>query len=275
MTINYINPKIAKKIGLKESMVLQHVSGWVKYNAKNNKNYRNGKYWMYQTIRDMAAVLECLSEKQVRDAVHKLIKSGILIKDNFNRMSSDRTNWYTLTEYGWELMCQFGQMDGTSGYNACDYQGRAIPLYKHNSNTEDNVVVVTNTEAGKNGNDDIEYYAQYPVPKNEVKFFEQLLDELWLQYYPSGSRYTNHDMEKVIEYVFKRVNWENDKAIAVYDSTRAELLKIAFEIAHKSGKLFWKYIDGIYKKWALVGIETVADYYYHEGSRELEKSKSK
>lgn len=267
-----MNPKIAKRFGLKESIVLQYVSGWVRYNARNNKNKKEGKYWMYQTIREMAATLECLSKKQVRDALHKLIEDGLLVKSNFNKMKIDRTNWYTLTEYGWELMRQLGQMDDTNGDNACDWQGKAIPKNKQNNNTEDNVVFFTANEEEENGNDKIEYCAQYPIPKDEVKLFTELLDELWVEYYPSGSSYTRSDFIKIVEYTFERQELDSGEAIATFDSARAELLKIAFEIAHENGKLFWKYIDGIYKKWRRAGIKNVDDYYYHESLRELKKS---
>jgi len=268
--------EIAARYGEHPAIVFQHVHDWVVYNRKKNKNYKDGKYWMYQTAKDMASELQYLSEKQVENLLRKLVKDGLLIKENYNDMKIDKTGWYTPTDRGWELMQRYGNMDNAKKDNPCSSKAGAIPINKQNNNPEHNVVVVVNDEnEEKCGNNEIELYEQYPVPKRELKLITQLLDKLWAKYYPAGSCYTRHDIELTVEYVYERIDLENGEAIAVYNSVRAELLKEAFRIAHEKGELNWAYIKGIYNNWVLAGVENVADYINHEYLRKLANSKFK
>lgn len=47
-----INRDIAKILGLNETIVLQQINYWLEVNKKKNHNFRDGKYWAYNTIEE-------------------------------------------------------------------------------------------------------------------------------------------------------------------------------------------------------------------------------
>ena len=47
-----INPDLAKMIGLNEAIVLNQIYYWISVNKKQNRNFHDGKYWCYNSIRE-------------------------------------------------------------------------------------------------------------------------------------------------------------------------------------------------------------------------------
>lgn len=94
-----ISRELAKLIGLNESIVLQQVHYWLEINRKANKNFREGKYWTYNSIRAWHEDnFEFWSVNTVKRTFAKLEKLGLLISANFNKDSRDKTKWYSIDE---------------------------------------------------------------------------------------------------------------------------------------------------------------------------------
>lgn len=94
-----ISRELAKLIGLNESIVLQQVHYWLEINRKANKNFREGKYWTYNSIRAWHEDnFEFWSYDTVKRTFAKLEKMGLLISANFNKDSRDKTKWYSINE---------------------------------------------------------------------------------------------------------------------------------------------------------------------------------
>ena len=45
------NKTLARELGLNEALVLQQINNWIEINKKSGKNYHDGKYWTYNSIR--------------------------------------------------------------------------------------------------------------------------------------------------------------------------------------------------------------------------------
>lgn len=93
------NKTLAREIGLIESIVLQQIHYWLEMNKQTRKNYRDGKYWTYNSIRNWQEKdFDYLSIDTVRRTFNKLEKEGFLIVSNYNKDPRDKTKWYSLNE---------------------------------------------------------------------------------------------------------------------------------------------------------------------------------
>ncbi|WP_061306776.1 hypothetical protein [Clostridium botulinum] len=92
-----INRKLAKCLGLKEAVIFQQIHYWLKHNEKTKQNFREGKYWTYNTIKKWHEdEFDFLSIRTVERTLQKLEKDGLLISKTFNKMKGDKTKWYTI-----------------------------------------------------------------------------------------------------------------------------------------------------------------------------------
>ena len=96
---------LAAKYGLVEAILLDYFAKWLRYNASkgNAYNYRDGRYWVYDSSRKLAKKLSnTISEGKIRKAIGHLIEQRILERSNaYNDKPYDNTFWYSLTEKGW------------------------------------------------------------------------------------------------------------------------------------------------------------------------------
>lgn len=88
-----INPALAKEIGLNESLILLQIEYWISI----SDNERDGKWWTYQSVRDMQEKsFPFWSISTINRAVNKLIDEGYIIEGNFNKKKYDKTRWFAL-----------------------------------------------------------------------------------------------------------------------------------------------------------------------------------
>ncbi|MEG3293196.1 DUF6017 domain-containing protein [Streptococcus suis] len=91
------NPVLAREIGLNEAIVLQQINFWLEINKQNGKNYHDGKYWTYNSIRAWhESDFSYLSYETVKRTFSKLEKAGYLFTGNYNKDPRDKTKWYSL-----------------------------------------------------------------------------------------------------------------------------------------------------------------------------------
>lgn len=94
-----INSELAVKIGLNEAVVLRQIYYWLEINEKLKRNYRDGKYWSYNTMENWRKEnFPWWSTKTVERAFKNLVNSGLVITGNYNKDSRDRTKWYSIDE---------------------------------------------------------------------------------------------------------------------------------------------------------------------------------
>lgn len=95
----FANPTLAKAIGLNEALVLQQLNYWIEVNRKTGKNFHEGRYWTYNSIRAWKEDnFDYLSLDTVKRTFARLVKSGYLLTGNFNKDPRDKTKWYTINE---------------------------------------------------------------------------------------------------------------------------------------------------------------------------------
>jgi len=92
-----VSRELAKLVGLNEAIVLQQVHYWIEINRKANKNYYEGKYWTYNSIRAWHEEnFDFWSLNTVQRTFSKLESVGLLLSANFNKDPRDKTKWYSI-----------------------------------------------------------------------------------------------------------------------------------------------------------------------------------
>ncbi len=88
--------RLATSLGVDAAIFVHHISYWLEYNERMKKNFKEDRYWTYQTLSDLHGHFPYWSIDQLRHLIKKLTTLGILIKGNFNENRYDQTMWYTL-----------------------------------------------------------------------------------------------------------------------------------------------------------------------------------
>ena len=102
------NVEAATKYGVACALLLEHIGYWVKRNQASGVNRRNGKYWMYKSVKDFSRAYPYLTENQIRRAIEKLRSEELIVSDHFSAGECSRTLWYTLTKNGKKLISGSG-----------------------------------------------------------------------------------------------------------------------------------------------------------------------
>lgn len=131
---HFFNVRIATEYGTNCAIILNNIYYWTIENEANNRNYYDGYYWTYNSIRAYKEIFPYMSEKTIRNSINKLIEEGILIDGNYNDISYDRTKWYAITEKGFSIL-QNGQNHLSERANGSVQKGKPIPYINHIINT--------------------------------------------------------------------------------------------------------------------------------------------
>lgn len=103
MKHNFEN-KIAEVAGVPAAIIYDHICFWCDFNKKKKVNLIKGKYWMYQPLEKMCAYFSFYTYNQVYNGVKKLIECNLIETGYFNTKKSNRTRWYTPTNYSLNLI---------------------------------------------------------------------------------------------------------------------------------------------------------------------------
>jgi hypothetical protein len=93
--VTRVIPSLAKEIGLNESILLLQLAWWVAH--ASDDNFRDGKWWTYQSVRDMQDKAFCYwSLMTINRTVKRLITKKLVIEGNYNSADYDKTRWFAL-----------------------------------------------------------------------------------------------------------------------------------------------------------------------------------
>lgn len=126
MKFHSFDTREAQKYGVHAALLLHSLRFWIEKNRASNKNYIEGNWWTYNTAKAWAALFPYLTARQVRTALKKLEKCGVLEVANHNKSKYDRTLWYALTENR-ESICAKEEIHFTKTSNQSDQNVEPIP----------------------------------------------------------------------------------------------------------------------------------------------------
>lgn len=97
--MNYsFNSRYAERYGLQQAVVLQHIIWWVLRNGVYGKNFRDNRFWTYNSVKAFKHEFPFLTQKQIRKCLQDLKRDGAVLVGTYNKMRADRTKWYTLSD---------------------------------------------------------------------------------------------------------------------------------------------------------------------------------
>lgn len=126
------NVELARRIGMDNAVILQHIHYWCSQNRKGKRNSHGLEftvmkdgcentesrifYWTYSTVAEYAETFPYLTEKQIRRILSYLEDNGLLYTGIFNKNCYDRTKWYTVSPKGIQLLreCLANSVDDVS-----------------------------------------------------------------------------------------------------------------------------------------------------------------
>lgn len=90
-----LETEIAADVGVSAAIVLNHIVYWCEKNKSENRNFHDGRYWMYSSGQTIADNIPYLGIATIKRALTCLVDNGYLQVGNYNKATFDRTHWYT------------------------------------------------------------------------------------------------------------------------------------------------------------------------------------
>lgn len=141
---HYFDVEIAKEYGILEAILVQNFQHWIAKNEANNKNFYDGYYWTFNSTRAFNELFPYVSERQIKNALKHLRDEGILQTGNYNKVTYDRTLWYSFTDKGKSIV-QKCPMDSAKMSNGKVNNVPPIPDNKPNGKTNNNTIINNST----------------------------------------------------------------------------------------------------------------------------------
>lgn len=92
------NVEVAEKYGIEAALLIENIAFWIKHNRDENKNFVQGRYWVYNSLKSFSQLFPYINLKKIQRTLTKLEKLNIIKSGNFNRSTCDRTKWYTIVD---------------------------------------------------------------------------------------------------------------------------------------------------------------------------------
>lgn len=131
---------IAKEYGVDIAIVVNNIAFWLQKNKANNKHIYEGKVWTYNSTKAFCELFPYWTENQIRRILDKMQDLEIIQSGNYNKVSYDRTKWYTFTDAFVEKhksICEFCQMESADLPNGIGENHEPIPDIKPDVNNSD------------------------------------------------------------------------------------------------------------------------------------------
>lgn len=101
---HHFDINVAKKYGVNQAIILNHLQFWIEKNQANEKHFYDGYYWTYSSTKALTKIFPYFTEKQIKYSLSKLVDFGLIIKGNYNKSPYDKTNWFAITNEGFSIL---------------------------------------------------------------------------------------------------------------------------------------------------------------------------
>lgn len=122
---------VAAAYGLEEAIFLHALMFWYRTNRGDDRNYRDGRWWTYNSVKAFEAVFPWWNAGQIRRIVARCREKGALLVGDYNQDRRDRTAWYTPSDELLELygenencICRKQQMQSPKSSNSAAENGK-------------------------------------------------------------------------------------------------------------------------------------------------------
>ncbi|MCT4586077.1 MAG: hypothetical protein N4A54_14215 [Peptostreptococcaceae bacterium] len=92
------NIHIAKEYGIEEAILIENIAFWIKRNLANKKNIHDGQCWVFNSVSAFSEIFPYIKTSKINRVLRGLVKKGVLISGNYNKVKYDRTKWYSISD---------------------------------------------------------------------------------------------------------------------------------------------------------------------------------
>jgi hypothetical protein len=94
--IYHFDVDLAIEYSIEEAVILNHLSYWIFINKANERNFRDGSYWTFNTLEAFEKIFPFWDYKKIGRILQKLENRKVILSGNYNKIKFDRTKWYTI-----------------------------------------------------------------------------------------------------------------------------------------------------------------------------------
>lgn len=102
--VKIVHDEIAVRTTLNESIMLGQINYWLQ-KSRDEKHFRDGRYWVWKTYDEWAEELPFWSASTIRTIIRSLKNRGLVIVGDYNKMSIDKTSWYSIDYNAIDRLC--------------------------------------------------------------------------------------------------------------------------------------------------------------------------
>ena len=157
MALHYFDVDVAQRCGVNAAILLSDIQYWCERSKGDPAHLREGRVWMWSSVRDFRERHPYLTARQIRYALEQLTASEVVITAQYSDRALDRTIWYSPVDLtpvanafdnSGKCIGQQWQMQMTPVANAFDKSG--VPTTIHYRETLENTIETNRDNVGGN-----------------------------------------------------------------------------------------------------------------------------
>lgn len=157
MALHYFDVDVAQRCGVNAAILLSDIQYWCERSKGDPAHLREGRVWMWSSVRDFRERHPYLTARQIRYALEQLTAAEVVITAQYSDRALDRTIWYSPVDLtpvanafdnSGKCIGQQCQMQMTPVANAFDKSG--VPTTIHYRETLDNTIETNRDNVGGN-----------------------------------------------------------------------------------------------------------------------------
>ena len=95
MSVHSFDTDVAAMVGTTAATIAYNIKHWCEKNAANGKHEHDGRYWTYNSVDAFESLFPYLTKSQIRTALGKLERAGLVLIGEYNKQARDQTKWYS------------------------------------------------------------------------------------------------------------------------------------------------------------------------------------
>ena len=132
---HHFDVELAQKYGVAEAILLNHFEYWIELNRANEKNFYDGRYWTFNSMKAFSKIFPYMTDKKIRNALKRLQDEGLIVTGNYNKLAYDRTLWYAFSDLAESILPKW-QMEDPEMANGYFQKVEPIPDNKPDNDTD-------------------------------------------------------------------------------------------------------------------------------------------
>lgn len=157
MALHYFDVEVAQRCGVNAAILLSDIQYWCERSKGDPAHLREGRVWMWSSVRDFRERHPYLTARQIRYALEQLTAAEVVITAQYSDRALDRTIWYSPVDLtpvanafdnSGKCIGQQCQMQMTPVANAFDKSG--VPTTIHYRDTLENTIETNRDNVGGN-----------------------------------------------------------------------------------------------------------------------------